>query len=376
MSSQRTNSFRRGPTQYHTPSATRVTAGVVTDSDGDQSDVPATHSTRPASPPLYRDVLRDGMIVSHVPHRGNETSSNEQERSGPVQIEQPSEDESDGNLNKNPNPWIQVGRHRHRRRRRARSLGSLELEMNKFHSINMSHSVNSKDIRMAKKPTKLLMAQKAAVRAHQNLEKNISPSRKHDHCRMKHASETIAEKKWHKEHKPEYDPKRKNKGFEYWIGNTDRKRSSPSEHSARNASNSNSLNPPKDKKRAGKILAISRGNLGGPSDSSSSSSSESSSSSDDSSNDSSMNTSSSSDSNPKQRRRHRRRRKHRKGKMILKPDPPDVYDGSVDVQVFTKFVTEGTAYVRDGRVPKNRRVLKLSKYLSGRAYQFYLTSHQ
>ncbi|KIK51076.1 hypothetical protein GYMLUDRAFT_181906, partial [Collybiopsis luxurians FD-317 M1] len=60
--------------------------------------------------------------------------------------------------------------------------------------------------------------------------------------------------------------------------------------------------------------------------------------------------------------------------MILKPDPPDVYDGSVDVHAFTRFVTEGTAYVYDGHVPKNRRVLKLSKYLSGRAYQFYLTT--
>ncbi|KAJ3816255.1 hypothetical protein F5880DRAFT_1619564 [Lentinula raphanica] len=60
--------------------------------------------------------------------------------------------------------------------------------------------------------------------------------------------------------------------------------------------------------------------------------------------------------------------------MILKPDPPEPYDGSVDVNAFIKFVTEGTAYVRDGRVPKNRRVLKLSKYLTGRAYQFYLTT--
>ncbi|KIK50417.1 hypothetical protein GYMLUDRAFT_182823, partial [Collybiopsis luxurians FD-317 M1] len=60
--------------------------------------------------------------------------------------------------------------------------------------------------------------------------------------------------------------------------------------------------------------------------------------------------------------------------MLLKPDPPEVYDGLADVRPFIKYVTEGTAYVRDGRVPKNRRVLKLSKYLSGKAYQFYLTT--
>ncbi|KAJ3899345.1 hypothetical protein F5879DRAFT_811069, partial [Lentinula edodes] len=60
--------------------------------------------------------------------------------------------------------------------------------------------------------------------------------------------------------------------------------------------------------------------------------------------------------------------------MILKPDPPEDYDGATDVGSYIKFVTEGTAYVRDGRVPKNRRVLKLSKYLTGKAYQFYLTT--
>ncbi|KAE9382849.1 hypothetical protein BT96DRAFT_844981, partial [Gymnopus androsaceus JB14] len=60
--------------------------------------------------------------------------------------------------------------------------------------------------------------------------------------------------------------------------------------------------------------------------------------------------------------------------MLLIPDPPDYYDGSVDIRDFIKFVTEGTAYVRDGHVPSNRHVLKLSKYLKGKAYQFYLTA--
>ncbi|THV02136.1 hypothetical protein K435DRAFT_653994, partial [Dendrothele bispora CBS 962.96] len=60
--------------------------------------------------------------------------------------------------------------------------------------------------------------------------------------------------------------------------------------------------------------------------------------------------------------------------MTLKPDPPDVYDGAVDVRAYIKYVTEGTAYVRDGGVPKNRRVMKLSKFLKGKAYEFYLST--
>ncbi|KAF9023657.1 hypothetical protein BDZ89DRAFT_907906, partial [Hymenopellis radicata] len=59
---------------------------------------------------------------------------------------------------------------------------------------------------------------------------------------------------------------------------------------------------------------------------------------------------------------------------LLKPDPPEKYNGAADLRAFMKFVTDGTAYVRDGRVPKNSRVLKLSRYLTGTAHDFYMSS--
>lgn len=82
----------------------------------------------------------------------------------------------------------------------------------------------------------------------------------------------------------------------------------------------------------------------------------------------------SSESPDSEYRRRESHHKRAKKKMLLEPDPPDYYDGSVVIRDFIKFVTEGTAYVRDGHVPSNRHVLKLSKYLKGKAYQFYLTA--
>ncbi|KAF8831165.1 hypothetical protein HHX47_DHR1000004 [Lentinula edodes] len=137
------------------------------------------------------------------------------------------------------------------------------------------------------------------------------------------------------------------------------------------------LKPTKGKKHTGKKH---RKHRGGPSDPSSGSSSPSSSSSStESSSESESESSSELDSSDSEHHKHRRHPKRRHShkkyrKMLLKPDPPESYDGSINVNSFIKFVTEGTAYVRDGRVPKNRRVLKLSKYLTGKAYQFYLTT--
>ncbi|KAF9470906.1 hypothetical protein BDN70DRAFT_820718, partial [Pholiota conissans] len=66
------------------------------------------------------------------------------------------------------------------------------------------------------------------------------------------------------------------------------------------------------------------------------------------------------------------RSRHRgHGKTLIKPIAPKPYDGSPDARAFTRFVTEGTAYVLDGNVKKNRRVFVLSYYLTGRAYDFY-----
>jgi hypothetical protein len=75
----------------------------------------------------------------------------------------------------------------------------------------------------------------------------------------------------------------------------------------------------------------------------------------------------------------RKRRSRSKGKKKskrprksgLKPIVPKEYDGSADARVYNRFVTEGTTYVYDGRVPRNRRVFVLSYYLDGVAYDFY-----
>ncbi|KAF9458431.1 hypothetical protein BDZ94DRAFT_1313264 [Collybia nuda] len=60
------------------------------------------------------------------------------------------------------------------------------------------------------------------------------------------------------------------------------------------------------------------------------------------------------------------------GKSLLKLVPPLVYDGASDPRAYHKFLTEGTAYVDNGGVPKERRVFVLSRFLSGRARTFYI----
>ncbi|KAF9023198.1 hypothetical protein BDZ89DRAFT_955874, partial [Hymenopellis radicata] len=58
---------------------------------------------------------------------------------------------------------------------------------------------------------------------------------------------------------------------------------------------------------------------------------------------------------------------------LLKPEPPEKYNGSASVRDFMKFVTDGTSYVRDGRVAKKYRVSKLARYLTGIAHDFYIS---
>ena len=57
---------------------------------------------------------------------------------------------------------------------------------------------------------------------------------------------------------------------------------------------------------------------------------------------------------------------------MLKPIPPTKYDGSVDSKAFHRFITAGTAYVKDGRVPHKKRPFILSHYLTGKAHEFYV----
>jgi len=58
--------------------------------------------------------------------------------------------------------------------------------------------------------------------------------------------------------------------------------------------------------------------------------------------------------------------------MKLKPIPPVEYDGSVDSKAFHHFITEGTAYVKDGKVPSKKRAFILAHYLKGKAHEFYV----
>jgi hypothetical protein len=56
----------------------------------------------------------------------------------------------------------------------------------------------------------------------------------------------------------------------------------------------------------------------------------------------------------------------------LKPIAPTTYDGAVDSCAFHRFITEGTAYVKDGRVKHKKRAFMLSHYLKGKAHEFYI----
>jgi hypothetical protein len=56
----------------------------------------------------------------------------------------------------------------------------------------------------------------------------------------------------------------------------------------------------------------------------------------------------------------------------IKPIPPKNYDGAADLRSYHRFVMEGEAYLRDGRVQKERKIRILAHYLDGKAYQFYM----
>ncbi|KAJ7825613.1 hypothetical protein B0H13DRAFT_2374861 [Mycena leptocephala] len=57
--------------------------------------------------------------------------------------------------------------------------------------------------------------------------------------------------------------------------------------------------------------------------------------------------------------------------MTLKPIPPTRYDGSPDAFAYHRFIREGSAYVRMGRVPAEQQIFMLSYHLEGKAADFY-----
>ncbi|KAF8875585.1 hypothetical protein BD779DRAFT_1476020 [Infundibulicybe gibba] len=86
---------------------------------------------------------------------------------------------------------------------------------------------------------------------------------------------------------------------------------------------------------------------------------------------------STSTSSSSSRRAYRHRRRHRKAhrtktpKSTLKPIPPKTYGGEADIRAYHQFVTEGSAYVRNGKVGRSQRTFVLSYYMDGTAYDFY-----
>jgi len=75
-----------------------------------------------------------------------------------------------------------------------------------------------------------------------------------------------------------------------------------------------------------------------------------------------------SDAKTKKWRKHSKKSKLR---SLLKSIPPEKYNGAADLQSFYKFMNDEMSYLKQGRVPSNKRVDILSHYLSGRAYNFY-----
>ncbi|KAJ6457832.1 hypothetical protein C8R47DRAFT_1203327 [Mycena vitilis] len=61
----------------------------------------------------------------------------------------------------------------------------------------------------------------------------------------------------------------------------------------------------------------------------------------------------------------------RKHGMLLKPIPPTKYAGDPDANAFHRFVREGSAYVKMGRVPSRDQVFYLSYFLESKARDFY-----
>jgi hypothetical protein len=104
-----------------------------------------------------------------------------------------------------------------------------------------------------------------------------------------------------------------------------------------------------------------------PSDNSSSSSS-----------DVSSETSSESDGRRRSRRKRRKSSKKSKKskkresqKTLLKPIPPQEYDGAQDAQAFYRFVRQSSAYLKAGRVHEDEKILYLSYRLKGKALNFH-----
>ncbi|KAG6809659.1 hypothetical protein H0H92_015293 [Tricholoma furcatifolium] len=65
-------------------------------------------------------------------------------------------------------------------------------------------------------------------------------------------------------------------------------------------------------------------------------------------------------------------RKRRGRYSAIKPTPPEKYNGEPEVQRYFKFVAQSVAYCDKGQIPSEDQVQKISYFLTGEAYKFYL----
>jgi hypothetical protein len=71
-------------------------------------------------------------------------------------------------------------------------------------------------------------------------------------------------------------------------------------------------------------------------------------------------------------KRNKRKNRQRSPSSSIKPIPPKEYNGSVDLRAYHQFVREGEAYLRDGKVHRERQLRVLAHYLDGKGYDFYM----
>jgi hypothetical protein len=69
-------------------------------------------------------------------------------------------------------------------------------------------------------------------------------------------------------------------------------------------------------------------------------------------------------------RRHASHRR-KKSRMIIKPIPPNKYNGSADSDQYLQFLHESTQYLKLGRVDPEDQVLMLGYYVEGKARTFF-----
>ncbi|EGN94765.1 hypothetical protein SERLA73DRAFT_77506 [Serpula lacrymans var. lacrymans S7.3] len=74
----------------------------------------------------------------------------------------------------------------------------------------------------------------------------------------------------------------------------------------------------------------------------------------------------------RKRKNCKSKRKRSPRRPILKPTEPQVYDGRPDSQEFHQFMVASSTYLKEGRVPRKGRVYRLSSFLRGTAYDFFL----